>query len=65
MLSDIITHVREDVLKVDEKRAQVLFEVTAEVLSGLRLAYEHYESGTEPGMKRDVRAPDSLSTPLE
>ena len=50
MLTEIIDHAREDVLKVNEPKAQALFETTAEVLIGLRTAYEHYESNIEPGM---------------
>jgi hypothetical protein len=51
MLSEIIDHVREDVDRVDEPKAQVLFETTAEVLLGLRTAYEHYEKGSEKAMR--------------
>jgi hypothetical protein len=50
MLTEIINHAREDVMKVNEPKAQALFETTAEVLIGLRTAYEHYESKAEPGM---------------
>src|SRR5215217_9651579 len=35
MLSDIRDHLREDVSKVEEPRAEALFETTAEVLGGL------------------------------
>lgn len=51
MLTEIIDHVREDVDRVDEPKAQVLFETTAEVLTGLRTAYQHYESGAEKAMR--------------
>jgi hypothetical protein len=47
MLDDVITHVREDIEKIDEPKAQVLFETTAEVLIGLKTAYDHYESKSE------------------
>jgi hypothetical protein len=47
MLSDLIQHVREDVSKVREPRFQALLETSAEVLSGLRTAYEHYEKKSE------------------
>lgn len=47
MLDELITHSREDVAKVEDPRAQALFETTAEVLSGLRNAYDHFEEGTE------------------
>jgi len=51
MLTEVIEHVREDVDRVDEPKAQVLFETTAEVLIGLRTAYEHYERGAEKAMR--------------
>ena len=47
MLEDLIQHLREDVSKVDDPRAQALFETTAEVLGGLVTAYEHYDSKAE------------------
>ena len=47
MLDEVVTHVREDVDKVSDPKAQALFETTAEVLRGLITAYEHYEGRTE------------------
>ena len=47
MLTEVIEHAREDVDKVSEPRAQALFETTAEVLQGLVMAYQHYESKSE------------------
>jgi len=51
MLTEIIDHVRSDVDQVDEPKAQVLFETSAEVLIGLRTAYQHYQSGAEKAMR--------------
>jgi hypothetical protein len=51
MLTEVIDHVREDIDKVNEPKAQVLFETTAEVLIGVRTAYEHYERGSEKAMR--------------
>jgi hypothetical protein len=51
MLNELIDHVRDDVERVSEPKAQVLFETTAEVLIGLRTAYEHYETGAEKAMR--------------
>ena len=51
MLSDVIEHARADADIVDDPKAQVLFETTAEVLIGLRTAYEHYETGAEKAMR--------------
>lgn len=51
MLDDLIAHARKDVEKIDEPKAKVLFETTAEVLTGLKTAYEHYEEGSEPAFR--------------
>jgi hypothetical protein len=51
MLNEVIAHCREDIEKVSEPKAQVLFETTAEVLRGLETAYEHYATGAEPAMR--------------
>jgi len=47
MLTEAVTHLREDVSKVNEPKAQALFETTAEVLQGLVKAYDHYEQHSE------------------
>lgn len=47
MLSDLIQHVREDVGKVKDPKFQALLETSAEVMSGWRTAYEHYERKSE------------------
>ena len=47
MLSDTMNHAREDVGNIDDPRGKALFETTAEVLSGLVKAYEHYENRSE------------------
>ena len=45
MLQDLIQHLREDIGKVSEPKAQALFETSAEVLTGLATAYDHAEQG--------------------
>lgn len=55
MLTEVIDHLREDLDRIDEPKAQALFETSAEVLTGLRTAFEHYERGTEKGMHRSRR----------
>ncbi|HYE76779.1 MAG TPA: hypothetical protein VEI97_02225 [bacterium] len=50
MLNDVLEHCREDVTLVAEPKAQALFETTAEVLGGLKTAYEHYLTAAEPAM---------------
>lgn len=51
MLDDVSQHVREDVRKVDDPKAQALFEATAEVLDGLNKAYRDFESRSEAAWK--------------
>jgi hypothetical protein len=41
-------HAREDTTKVNDPRAQALLETTAEVLGGLRKAYDDFEQKNEP-----------------
>jgi len=50
-LSEVIEHMRSDVDRVDEPKAQALFETGAEVLVGLRKAFEHYRTGAEKAMR--------------
>ncbi|HEX5436598.1 MAG TPA: hypothetical protein VFW98_05545 [Gemmatimonadaceae bacterium] len=51
MLDDTARHVREDVAKVSDPRAQALFETTAEVLGGLSKAYQDFERKNEPAWR--------------
>ena len=51
MLQDVADHAREDVTKIDDPAAQALFETTAEVMLGLKQAYEHYEQRSEPAWR--------------
>lgn len=55
MLGELIDHTRADVDKVDEPRFQALLETTAEVLTGLRTAYAHYQQGEEKAWRRAGR----------
>ncbi len=52
MLTELIDHSREDVAKVKDPKAQALFETTAEVLLGLRKAYEDFERQEEPAWRK-------------
>ena len=52
MLTDVIEHVRQDVSRISDPKAQALFETTAEVLIGLRKAYEDYDKQSEPAWKQ-------------
>jgi hypothetical protein len=51
MLNDTARHAREDIDKIDDPKAQALFETTAEVLIGLMTAYDHYEHKAEPAWR--------------
>lgn len=51
MLRDVADHAREDVGKVEDPRAQALFETAAEVLEGLQRAFEHFEQRSEPAWR--------------
>ncbi|NUQ27161.1 MAG: hypothetical protein HOQ35_01405 [Acidobacteriaceae bacterium] len=52
LLAQAAEHAREDVTKVTDPKAQALFETTAEVLLGLRKAYEDFEQGSEPAWRK-------------
>jgi predicted metal-dependent HD superfamily phosphohydrolase len=51
MLTETMEHARQDVAKIDDPKAQALFETTAEVLAGLKKAYEQYEQHSEGAWK--------------
>jgi len=50
-MNELIDHLREDVDKIDEPQARALFETSAEVISGLVKAFEHYETKSEEAWK--------------
>ncbi|MGF1482473.1 MAG: hypothetical protein ACFB4I_23855 [Cyanophyceae cyanobacterium] len=52
MLSDLIEHLREDVTKIEEPKAEALFETAAEVLIGLKTAFEDYEKNNEEAWQK-------------
>lgn len=54
MLGGVRDHIREDIGKIDEPRAEALFETTAETLNGLITAFEDYERGEEEAWREDV-----------
>ena len=49
--TSLIDHLREDILKMEDPSAKALFEVSAEVLIGLRKAFTDYESKNEAAWK--------------
>jgi hypothetical protein len=46
-MRQLIEHLREDVVKFTEPKAQALFETSAEVLTGLVKAFDDYEQKNE------------------
>lgn len=48
MLDDTRRHAREDVGKIEDPKAQALFETTAEVLTGLITAYDPTNRSPKP-----------------
>jgi hypothetical protein len=51
-LDDLISHLREDISKVEDRQAKALFEVSAEVLLGLQKAFNDYEKKNEEAWKK-------------
>ena len=47
----LIDHLRGDIEKIDDPKAQAPFETAAEVISGLDTAFEHYEEKSESAWK--------------
>jgi hypothetical protein len=48
---ELIDHLRRDINKIDEPKAQALFETAAEVITGLDTAFKHYEEKSEKAWK--------------
>jgi hypothetical protein len=54
MLSEVRDHLREDIGKINEPRAEALFETSAETLDGLITAFEDYERGQEEAWRENA-----------
>ncbi|QWW69935.1 hypothetical protein [Rhizobium sp. WYJ-E13] len=50
-LQEMMDHLREDIVDVDEPQLKAMFETAAEVLGGLKKAFGDYEKKTEPAWK--------------
>lgn len=48
---ELIDHLRGDINKVNEPKAQALFETAAEVIGGLDVAFKHYGEKSEKAWK--------------
>ena len=53
-LTQLVEHLREDVGKVTDPKAQALFETSAEVLIGLAKAFGDYEKKSEEAWASDL-----------
>lgn len=50
-LTELIDHLRKDLERVDEPQFKALCETSAEVLGGLRKAFEDYGEHSEPAWR--------------
>jgi hypothetical protein len=55
-MRQLIEHLRKDVSKVTEPKAQALFETSAEVLTGLVKAFDDYEKKSEAAWRTEPAA---------
>lgn len=46
-MQEIVDHLRRDIGKVDDPKAEALFETSAEVLQGVITAFTHFEEKSE------------------
>ena len=53
-LEETVTHLRQDIGKVDEPKLAAMFETSAEVLSGLIKAFDDYEKKNEAAWKKSA-----------
>jgi hypothetical protein len=53
-LQEIVTHLREDIQRVDEPQLKAMFETSAEVLSGLMKAFSDYEKKNEAAWRKSA-----------
>ncbi len=51
-LSETVTHLREDIGKVDDPQLKAMFETSAEVLSGLIKSFDDYEKKNEAAWRK-------------
>ncbi len=53
-LQETVTHLREDIGKVDEPQLKAMFETSAEVLNGLIKAFGDYEKKNEAAWRKSA-----------
>jgi len=52
-MRQLIAHLRKDVERIPQPKAQALFETSAEVLTGLVKAFDDYEKGSEAAWRTE------------
>ena len=58
-MKQLIAHLRRDVERTDEPRAQALFETSAEVIQGLVQTFDDYDAAEEPAFRRSGASPST------
>jgi hypothetical protein len=53
-LQETVTHLRENIQKVDEPQLKAMFETSAEVLGGLIKAFSDYEKKNEAAWRKSA-----------
>ncbi len=53
-LKETVTHLRQDIDKVDEPKLAAMFETSAEVLNGLVKAFDDYEKKNEAAWRKSA-----------
>jgi phosphopantetheine adenylyltransferase len=50
-LDKVAQDIRKDIARIEDPKGQALFETAAEVIIGLKTAFEHYEARSEKAWK--------------
>lgn len=50
-MREVAEHMRRDIGKIDDPKAEALFETSAEVIDGLITAFSHFEEKSEDAWK--------------
>jgi len=53
-LEETVTHLGEDIKKVDEPQLKAMFETSAKVLTGLTKAFSDYEKKNEAAWRKSA-----------
>ena len=53
-LEEAVTHLRQDIAKVNEPQLAAMFETAAEVLTGLIKAFDDYEKKNEAAWRKSA-----------